>query len=165
MNRLLFTATLLMTLALTPFPSLAGPYRADCNAPPRQAGGADGDEAPGLRHFERLATILDLSDDQRRQIDALREAERLATEPYRRQLRESREAIHALTRSEPFDEGAVRRLARSKADAAVELQVAHARTRSQIHALLTKEQRSLAERLDMGPGQRGPKRQGFSRDL
>jgi len=164
MNRLLFAVTLLMALALIPFPVLAGPYRGDCEVSPRQDEVAAGDEAPGLRRFERLAAILDLSAEQRRQIDALREAERHTTEPYRRQLRESREAIHALTRSEPFDEGAVRRLARSKADAAVELQVAHARTRSQIHALLTEEQRSLAERLEMGPGQRGPKRQGFSRD-
>lgn len=164
MNRLLCSATLFLSLALLPLPVLAGPYRADCTAPPRQTGVTDSDEAPGLRHFERMATILDLSDDQREQIDALREAERRATEPYRRQLRESREAIHALTRSEPFDEGAVRRLARSKADASVELQVAHARTRSQINALLTAEQRTLAERLEMGPGQRGPGRQALSRN-
>ena len=164
MNRLIFCAILVAACTIVPFTVLAGPYRGDCDAPPAQAGVAGGDEAPGLRHFERLATVLDLSDDQRRRIDALRESERLATEPYRRQLRDSREAIHALTRSEPFDEGAVRRLARSKADAAVELQVAHARTRSQINALLTTEQRTLAERLEMGPGRRGPGRQAFSRN-
>lgn len=157
MNRLLCSILLGISLAVLPFAAQAAPPSPLCDDP------AWGDEAPGSRHFQRLAAILDLSDDQRRSIDALRAAERQATEPHRRQLQESRAAIHALAKVEPFDEAAVRRLAKSKADAAAELQVAHARTRSQILALLSEEQRTLAERLELGPGRGGPGRCGSGR--
>jgi len=154
MNRLFCSALLGLALTLTvlPFTAQAAP------PPPPGDGLAWGDEDPGSRHFQRQAAILDLSDEQLRTIDALRDAERQATEPYRRQMQESRAAVDALVKVQPFDEAAVRRLAKSKADAAVELQVAHARTRSQIHALLSEEQRALAERLELGPGRRGPDR-------
>jgi Spy/CpxP family protein refolding chaperone len=158
MNRPLRNITLAVALCLLPFTVFA--------APPGQPGGnvpACREGAPGGRHLERLAAILDLSEGQRQQIDALRAAERTANEPYRRQLQENRAALQAMTQADAFDEAAVRHLARAKADAVAELAVNQARTRNQIHTLLTPEQRTLAERLNKGPGQRGPQRHTMRR--
>lgn len=165
MNHMILTTALFVTLCATPLTVLARPLGPPCGEPPLRAGAEVGDETRGDRHFDRLAVILDLTREQRQKIDVLRDAERISTEPYRRQMRESREAIHTLTQTDAYDEAAVRRLARAEAEASIELLVAHSRTRSQIYALLTPQQRTLAERFDMGPaGKRGPGRHGFRGD-
>lgn len=160
MKRTLLLITLATTLATSPLAALAASpstpvdkRRPPCDEPALR------DEGPG-GPFERLADILDLSDEQRRQIEEIRSAERTRTEEFRRQHDEARDAIEKLTSSAKFDESAVRTLAGKQSAAATELIVAQARTRNQIYALLTPEQRQLAERIGTGAGKRGGERRG-----
>jgi protein CpxP len=59
----------------------------------------------------------------------------------------SREAMAEAVKAQPFDEGAVRSLAAAQAGIRTELTVARARMQNRIHAVLTPEQRILAEKL------------------
>jgi Spy/CpxP family protein refolding chaperone len=84
---------------------------------------------------------LNLTDDQKAQIKKIMESEAAST-------RELHEKLRALHESEPepfsttFDEAAVRAAAEARAKIDVELQVSHARTMSQIAAILTAEQKA-----------------------
>ena len=84
---------------------------------------------------------LNLSDEQKAQIKKIMDDEMTNTKGLRDQLR-------SLHESEPepfsstFDEAAVRSAAEARAKIDVELQVAHARTMSQVMALLTTEQKA-----------------------
>jgi len=161
MKRTILLAPLAAVLLLSPLTTLAaGPPCPPGDRPPLEAPDEEM-AAPGDRHFDRLAEILDLSETQRQQIDELRDAERQKIAPYLKELQENRAAIHELTRTATFDEAAVRKLAAKQAAAKTEVIVAQARTRSQIYALLTPEQRKLADRLTPRRGRgehRGPRR-------
>lgn len=99
------------------------------------------------RHFARLAEVLDLTPEQQEQIKAIRSAEREKVEPLRQQLLEGRDKLCLLIEASPFDEAAVRSLAASQADIRTEMIVSRARVQNRINALLTPEQRELAEKL------------------
>jgi len=83
---------------------------------------------------------LNLTEDQKAQIKKIMESEMSAT-------KELHDSLRSLHESEPepfstnFDEAAVRAAAEARAKIDVELQVAHARTMSQVAAVLTAEQR------------------------
>ncbi len=140
MKKHLFIGALL-TAALAAGPALA--------TPPHSAG--PGGDRPhrfesGHRQ-ERMAAILGLSQEQQAQIKAIREEARRQTESLRQSLAADREKLRTLIDAVPFDETAVRMLAAGEVTAKTELLVARARTRNQIHAILTPEQRVLAEKL------------------
>ena len=84
---------------------------------------------------------LNLSDEQKAQIKKILDDEATNTKDLREKLR-------SLHQSEPepfsstFDEAAVRLTAEARAKIDVELQVAHARTMSQVAALLTADQKA-----------------------
>jgi Spy/CpxP family protein refolding chaperone len=150
-NHLLVIAVLAATV-------VGGPMYARAADPPGGSGpeavvAKSGPGGPGMwergreRRFARMAEFLELTDKQQEQIKALRKAEREQVAPLREQLRESRAKLRTLAETSPFDEIAVQALANSQAKVRTELIVAHARTRSQIHVLLTPEQRKLAEKL------------------
>jgi Spy/CpxP family protein refolding chaperone len=89
-----------------------------------------------------MARDLNLTDEQKAQITKITDAAMESTKALRDQL-------HALHESEPdpmsgaaFDEAAVRAAAEARAKVQVELEVAHARTMSQVIALLTPEQKA-----------------------
>lgn len=112
--------------------------------------GGPGFAEPGLgRPFlgERLAAELGLSDGQKAEIEALREAHREEMEPLWKQARESRQAVGELMRSDEFDESAVRSAARAAADLQVEMMVTGARHRNEINSVLTPEQQAKAAEL------------------
>ena len=96
---------------------------------------------------ERMAEILGLSAEQQASIAALRESERAANAPLRERLQANREQMHQAVTADTFDEAAVRALAASQMADRTELLVSRARTRHNIQALLTSEQRALAEKL------------------
>lgn len=120
-------------------------------------GGGPGGAFPGDRmearrmgpegKFARMADVLGLSEPQREQVRAILQAEREKTAPLRQAMGESqrqlRQAMHAAT----IDEAAIRTAVANQAQLRAELIISRARTRSQIHALLTPEQRALAEKL------------------
>ena len=84
---------------------------------------------------------LNLSDAQKAQIKTIMDAEFAST-------KDLRDKLKALHESEPepfsaaFDEAAVRAAAEARAKIDIELQVSHARTMSQIAAVLTAEQKA-----------------------
>jgi protein CpxP len=109
-------------------------------------------QGPGM-HLERMAEVLGLSDTQKERVGAILKEEREKTEPLRQQLAENHRQLRQATLSEKFDEAAVRAIAAKQTPIRTELMVSHARAKSEIHALLTPEQRTLAEKLGpmMGP--------------
>lgn len=109
-------------------------------------------QGPGMR-IERMAEVLDLTDAQKEKVSAILKAEQEKTEPLRQQLADNHEQFRKTSFSEKFDEAAVRGLAAKQTQIKTEMMVSHARTKSEIYALLTPEQRTLAKKLGpmMGP--------------
>lgn len=124
-----------------------GPRR----GPGEQGGFPGGPGGPGLGP---LARDLNLTDDQKTQIQKI-------TESFEASTKELRDNLRALHESEPdpfttaFDETAVRAAATERAKIEVELQVARAKMLSQIGAILTTEQKAQlaakAQRFRQGP--------------
>ena len=144
-RRILFTALVLAAMAV-PGAALAQGYGG-----PHGMGGPDGFGGPGLHRFEEmlpeLAVVLDLSDEQQAQIEAILDAELPAIETMRDQLRDAHQAFRASQQPGAFDEAAIRAFAQSQSQTHVELMVAGARTMSRIHNVLTAEQQQRLEEL------------------
>lgn len=118
---------------------------------------------PGVGGFDQVLREIGLSDEQIRQVKALRDAQRSASDPYEEQVGMAEKGIREAIQAGPFNEDAVRALAVTQAKAIVELRVINARTDAAILALLTAAQRGqLREQLkEMRPprpgrGQRMP---------
>lgn len=133
--------------------------------PDRQA--ADdpaGDCGPGgkvgpERFLSRMTRVLDLSAGQQKQIEALLAADRDKQTALREKLAENRKRLREATRGESFDEAAVRVIATSQGQLMTEIIVSMARKRQQINAILTPQQRTLAEKIQpllQGGGGHGP---------
>lgn len=111
--------------------------------------------------LEMMAGVLDLTDEQRTQIQEIVAAEREAVKPLVGQLRGKRKELLAATRGAAFDEAAVRSLAAGQAGIFTELIVAKARMKSRIFAVLTPQQQAKAEKIrPLWEGRRGHRR-GF----
>jgi Spy/CpxP family protein refolding chaperone len=110
---------------------------------------------PGKR-IDRMAKKLNLTEAQKEQVKAILTSERDKVEPLRQQLAKNRENLRKAIEAQPFNEATVRALARSQNETRVELVVSRARTKSEIFALLSPEQRELAKKL----GPRGGSRHG-----
>ena len=94
-----------------------------------------------------LLEQLQLSSDQRAQIDAIFASGRDTIQPLARQLREKIAALREATRTQPFDEVLVRSQAQEAANVQAQLMVARAQLISQARALLTDEQRAKLDQL------------------
>jgi Spy/CpxP family protein refolding chaperone len=144
-RRILFT-TLAMAAMAVPGAALAQGYGG-----PHGMGGPDSFDGPGLHRFEEmlpeLAVVLDLSDEQQAQIEAILDEELPAIETMRDQLRDAHQAFRANHQPGTYDEAAVRAFAQSQSQTHVELMVAGARTMSRIHNVLTTEQQQRLEEL------------------
>ena len=118
---------------------------------PHGMGALDGIGGPGLHRFEEmlpeLAAILDLTEAQQGQIEAILDEELPAIDALRDRLRDAHQAFRASQQPGAFDEAAVRAFAESQSPVHVELMVAGARTMSHIHNLLTPEQQQRLEEL------------------
>ncbi|WP_243369965.1 Spy/CpxP family protein refolding chaperone [Geotalea sp. SG265] len=99
------------------------------------------------RFLQRMAKVLKLTDAQQSQIKSLFSSERVAAEPLRAQLHEKRQQLRKAGESTSFDEAFVRSTAAAIGQIQTELAVIRVKTRTQIHALLTPEQRELAKSL------------------
>lgn len=144
-RRILIT-TLAMAAMAVPGAALAQGYGG-----PHGMGGPDGLGGPGLHRFEemlpQLAVVLDLSDEQQAQIEAILDEELPAIETMRDQMRDAHQAFRANQQPGTFDEAALRAFAQSQSQTHVELMVAGARTMSRIHNVLTTEQQQRLEEL------------------
>jgi len=109
------------------------------------AQGRHGFGGPG-GDFHHMLKQLDLTSAQHDQVKAIFEKEKPTLQPLMQQMRQNHQAMKALESSGPFDEAKTRALATQNAQVMIELEVAHARTRSEIMQILTADQKAkLAE--------------------
>jgi Spy/CpxP family protein refolding chaperone len=101
---------------------------------------------PGPR-VARMSKALNLTEAQQEQVRTILTSERERNAPLRQQLVETRKKFREAVEAEPFEESTVRALAEEQSKTRVELAVSRARTKSQLFALLTPEQRELARKL------------------
>lgn len=108
-------------------------------------GGLDG-------HFDHMLSMytekLDLSTTQQDQIKAIWAKEKPALQPLMEQMRQNHQAMNALEASGPFDEAKTRALATQNAQAMIEMQVQHARLKSEMIQVLTPDQKTKFQQLE-----------------
>ncbi len=111
----------------------------------------------GMRggHLGYLAQQLNLTDQQKADIQKIFQAEKSVMEPVITQLRENRQALQQATANGQFDEATVTSLAQKQGDLMAQLIVSKHRVQSQIWQILTPEQREKASQLREQAGQRG----------
>ena len=108
------------------------------------AEGRHGYGGPG--GFRHMLKQLDLTSAQQDQVKAIWAKEKPALQPLMQQLRQNHSALSALEASGPFDEAKTRALAMQNSQTMIELQVEHARIKSEIMQILTADQKAkLAE--------------------
>jgi Spy/CpxP family protein refolding chaperone len=110
----------------------------------RGFGGGRGKREGHRAGFGRMFSSLNLTEAQKAQIQQIAERNRQATATLREQLRTKRDGAADLTTG-TFDEQAFRAAAQARANARVELEVAHARMFSEMYAVLTPEQKAQLE--------------------
>jgi protein CpxP len=108
---------------------------------PHGFGGPAGD-------FHHMLKQLNLTSDQHSQVKAVWEKEKPAMEPLMQQMRQNHDAMKALEASGPFDESKTRALATQNSQTMVDLQVEHARIKSEIMQILTPEQKTKLAQLE-----------------
>lgn len=111
------------------------------------------------KRIDRMAKLLKLNASQKEQIGAIMKAEHKQAEPLRLKMAEGRTRIQAVVNAATYDESAVRAIAAEQAKIRTELLVSKTRAMNQVNALLTPEQRELAQRMrDSRPGRHGHKK-------
>ena len=101
----------------------------------------------GQMREERMAKALNLSDQQRDQIAAIKSESRQVSQPYRDELKSHRKAMRDLVRADTLDTAAVRALATQASDARIELAVIRAEQRHKIRAILTPAQQAQFDQM------------------
>jgi protein CpxP len=111
------------------------------------AQGRHGYGGPG-GDFHHMLKQLDLTADQHTQVKAIFEKEKPALQPLMQQMRQNHTAMSALEASGPFDEAKTRALATQNSQTMVELQVEHARIKSEIMQILTPDQKAKLAQIE-----------------
>ena len=120
-----------------------------------------------LRLLNRLADRLELTDEQRAQIESIIEEGLPPIRELREQMAEARQEFRSSTSPTEFNEEAVRAQAQAQAQLHEEIMVASMKLKAQVFSVLTPEQLEELEELRelfgdrRGPGKSG--RQGFGR--
>lgn len=99
------------------------------------------------RHLALMSEVLNLSAEQKEQIEGILERSGTENADLRRQLHEDRQNLRALMRAGTFDEATLRAQAESAAKKRIDLLVARAKVKSEIIALLTPEQQDKVKNL------------------
>ncbi|MGD0792310.1 MAG: Spy/CpxP family protein refolding chaperone [Terriglobales bacterium] len=109
------------------------------------AQGMHGHGGPG-RDFGHMlgffTDYLDLTSAQQDQVKAIWEKEKPNLEPLMKQMHQNHANMRALEASGPFDEAKTRALATQNAQTMIELQVQHARIKSEMMQVLTVDQKA-----------------------
>ncbi len=108
-------------------------------------GGPGGDFDHMLGFFTRT---LDLTADQQAQAKAIWEKEKPAMEPLMKQMHQNHADMQALQASGPFDETKTRALAMQQAQTKIEMEVQHARIKSEMVQILTADQKAKLAKLE-----------------
>ena len=107
--------------------------------------GPDGDFGHMLGFFTEK---LDLSAAQQDQIKAIWEKEKPTLQPLMEQMRQNHLAMKTLEASGPFDEAKTRALATQNAQTMIEIEVQHARIKSEMMQTLTADQKTKLQQLE-----------------
>jgi Spy/CpxP family protein refolding chaperone len=123
--------------------------------------------APGpgnhmAQRLDKLGTLLNLTEDQKTQIQTIFQSSFNQAKPLMTQMRDNRQAIDQLAKSgvaENFDQK-LQALAGTQASLMSQLTVIHAKAKAQVWALLNPDQRTKADQLHAfmepgGPGMMG----------
>ena len=104
--------------------------------------------------LEMMGTVLDLTEEQKTQIEALSNQKWQDHQQLREQMQASRDAMHAAQNADTFNEADFRAKAAERAELKTEMMVQRVKHRQQIYNLLTPEQREKADTLGglMGGG-------------
>lgn len=110
--------------------------------------------------LDKLATLLNLTPDQKTQIGGILQNSFTEAKPLMTQMRDNRQAIEQLVKSgnaANFDQQ-IQPLANTQASLTSQLTVIHAKAMAQVWNLLNADQRTKADQLHqlMGPGMMGP---------
>ncbi len=149
LGRLAFPLALALLLGLAPALSLAQPR-----------GGPPGPPDPE-RMLDRMTERLDLTDQQRQDLDAVFTNHRKTMRPTHEAMRTARESLDSQIHAEDFDEGAIRKAAAVMAVLEADQAVGRARLFQEIRGILTPEQVEKFEQLreerqeKRGSGRRG----------
>jgi Spy/CpxP family protein refolding chaperone len=101
--------------------------------------GRDGDFNHMLTFF---TDYLDLTADQQTQAKAIWAKEKTNLEPLMKQMHQNHADMRTLEASGPFDEAKTRALATSHAQTMIEVEVQHARIKSELTQVLTADQKT-----------------------
>jgi len=113
------------------------------------AQGRHGYGGPG-GDFHHMLKQLDLTADQHSQVKAIFEKEKPTLQPLMQQMRQNHSAMSALEANGQFDEAKTRTLATQNAQTMIELQVEHARIKSEIMQILTPDQKAKLAQIEAG---------------
>ena len=115
-------------------------------------GKRDGGRGPNLA---RLADRLNMTEQQRAEVEAVLDESRQRMVKLREQMRENRVQLRELSGKTDFDEAAVRSIADKQGDLKAETIVLRARQRHATKAVLTDEQRAQLDEMWKGKKHRG----------
>ena len=110
------------------------------------AEGRHGYGGPG--GFRHMLKQLDLTSAQQDQVKAIWAKEKPAVQPLMQQMRQNHSAMSALEASGPFDEAKTRALVTQNSQTMIELQVEHARIKSEIMQILTADQKAKLAQIE-----------------
>ena len=110
------------------------------------AEGRHGYGGPG--GFRHMLKQLDLTSAQQDQVKAIWAKEKPTLQPLMQQMRQNHSAMRALEASGPFDEAKTTALATQNSQTMIQLQVEHARIKSEIMQILTADQKAKLAQLE-----------------
>jgi periplasmic protein CpxP/Spy len=118
--------------------------------------------AQGWHHrggFQHMLRQLDLTSEQQSQVKAIWAKEKPTLQPLMQQMRQNNAAMDALV-SSGFDEGKATTLATQNSQTAIQLQVEHAKIKSEIMQILTADQKAKLAQLEARHASRGQRQAG-----
>lgn len=101
----------------------------------------------GKRGHFGMMKQLDLTDAQKEQIKAIRQASRESTQSLRENLKANREQLRQVTANGQFNEAQVQAIATQQSGIMAQLLVERTRVKSQIYQILTAEQKAKIEEM------------------
>jgi len=98
--------------------------------------------------FRHMLKQLDLTSAQQDQVKAIWAKEKPTLQPLMQQMRQNHSAMSALEASGSFDEAKTRALATQNSQTMIQLQVEHARIKSEIVQILTADQKAKLAQME-----------------
>ena len=98
--------------------------------------------------FRHMLKQLDLTSAQQDQVKAIWAKEKPTLQPLMQQMRQNHSAMAALEASGPFDEAKTTALATQNSQTMIQLQVEHARIKSEIVQILTADQKAKLAQME-----------------